>query len=653
MIEEPQLTEQKEDGTFHLGLTMAGAVSAGCYSAGVMDYLFEILDFWERAKAGNTSIDPDLIPTHKVVIEAMGGASAGGMTTMMSGLYVLGNEIKPVTKPVADCYASQNILYDSWVHLNDGKEKTFNQLWDNADFDNSGNKFYSLLNSQSIDDIAKRAFQYYRSSDLKKSVNALPSYISKDLELILSHTLLRGIPLEVDFSTIRRDGDDYKPTHTSYEHALLSHFKLNYGNPVDPDHYFWFNPYEESELGRMVNSTIATGAFPLGLKFRKFSKEQFSGNYIKSILKRSIFSDFGHANPDQENILLFDNLPVDYETITVDGGAVNNEPYGEVASIVHDRAEENGVKHLNYGVIMIDPFPDMVDKNEKYQEETDLINVVPSILSTLRNQSKIKRKEMIEKLSNDYVKGQIYPKRNIYNDKKQKVGVEKYPIASASFEAFGGFLDVKFREHDFFLGRDNARNFFRYFFSLPEDAKSPIHANWTEEMKQVFGFIHKDEKKLYLPIIPDMKLLEALQLDRKLEEKDRTRIKNEAYSFSGLEFAEYTVSERPKYNPMELFRMEGAMQARFKRILEVSKARLLDTKKEDRKKETSANYDLWVNEHYFKSSWKKFVSKLIKIGMNVTFSLTKKSLAKAMSEAAIKAIIKDLDKKDLLVKAKE
>jgi hypothetical protein len=99
--------------------------------------------------------------------------------------------------------------------------------------------------------------------------------------------------------------------------------------------------------------------------------------------------------------------------------------------------------------------------------------------------------------------------------------------------------------------------------------------------------------------------------------------------------------------------MEGDIKARFKRILEVSKARLLDTKKEEQKKEERVNYDLWVNKHYFKSPWKKLFSKMLKVGINVTFSLTKKSLAKAMTEAAIKAIIKDLDEKDLLVKAKE
>ena len=63
---------------------------------------------------------------------------------------------------------------------------------------------------------------------------------------------------------------------------------------------------------------------------------------------------------------------------------------------------------------------------------------------------------------------------------------DKNPIASASFNAFGGFLDIEFRLHDFFLGRNNARNFLRYFGSLPYDKENgvvhPMHENWTEEM---------------------------------------------------------------------------------------------------------------------------------------------------------------------------
>ena len=40
---------------FHIGITMAGAASAGCYTAGAMDYLFEIFDLWQKAKEKNLS----------------------------------------------------------------------------------------------------------------------------------------------------------------------------------------------------------------------------------------------------------------------------------------------------------------------------------------------------------------------------------------------------------------------------------------------------------------------------------------------------------------------------------------------------------------------------------------------------------------------
>ncbi len=40
-------------GTFHLGITMAGAVSAGAYTAGFMDYILEALSAWEAAKKEN------------------------------------------------------------------------------------------------------------------------------------------------------------------------------------------------------------------------------------------------------------------------------------------------------------------------------------------------------------------------------------------------------------------------------------------------------------------------------------------------------------------------------------------------------------------------------------------------------------------------
>ena len=89
------MSNTKKHPTFHLGITMAGAVSAGAYTAGFIDYLIEILEIWEtqktaiRAKiANNTALSEaeKKIPLHDVCIEVLGGASAGGMVGMIAAL---------------------------------------------------------------------------------------------------------------------------------------------------------------------------------------------------------------------------------------------------------------------------------------------------------------------------------------------------------------------------------------------------------------------------------------------------------------------------------------------------------------------------------------------------------------------------------------
>jgi predicted acylesterase/phospholipase RssA len=66
---------------FKIGINMAGAVSAGAYTAGVLDFLTEALDEWYKAKARG-----EAVPAHDVSIEVFTGASAGGMCAAISAL---------------------------------------------------------------------------------------------------------------------------------------------------------------------------------------------------------------------------------------------------------------------------------------------------------------------------------------------------------------------------------------------------------------------------------------------------------------------------------------------------------------------------------------------------------------------------------------
>jgi len=95
---------------FHLGITMAGA-----YTAGAIDYLFEALRRWEDEK--RNSRGP--VPPHEIQIDVIGGASAGGITAALTGLACFTgldsvNDFEKASKPD---YKPRNLLFDAWVNL--------------------------------------------------------------------------------------------------------------------------------------------------------------------------------------------------------------------------------------------------------------------------------------------------------------------------------------------------------------------------------------------------------------------------------------------------------------------------------------------------------------------------------------------------------
>lgn len=523
------MTDSKEidKNTFHLGLTMAGAVSGGAYTGGVMDYIFEALDKWENAKnQGLTDkkgkvYTPEVIPQHHVVIDVMGGTSAGGMATIMSAIYALKNVIQPVTEPHADNIDTDNVFYKTWVNMldNEAHESTNTLQQALGIKDLKDGKIYSMLDSNFIDQLADRAFQQLNN------VNK-PNYIATDLEMLITHSMHRGIPLTVDFPNNMYGENSLKnpPDSATYEHFLLSHFKLNYTGTD----YFNLDPTDNITIEKLKKTAKATGAFPIGLKYREFDGNDFSTAYLESSLKRIITDKHDEASPrfdgNIDPVWHAKTIGVmrNYQTTSMDGGAINNEPYGEVLEVLKKSTDNSYVwkkneesddekDHHEYqraGVVMIDPFPDTVDDDKEYVHPEDMFGILFKIVKTLWNQSKVKRKEMRQQYVNKAFKGTIFPvKRHIVNN--ESLGKFEYPLACATLEAFGGFLDKSFREHDYFLGRDNARNFIRAIFSMPynpnENIVHPIHRNWSPEMKE--KFLINYEHKTYLPVIPDMNML--------------------------------------------------------------------------------------------------------------------------------------------------
>lgn len=631
------MSQELPENEFRLGLTMAGAISAGCYTGGVMDYLFELLEIWQQAKDGTS---PDfkgkehLIPQHKVIIEAMGGASAGGMTTTIAALYALNGQIKPVKDPGKAAEKKGNLFYDSWVLMDDdlsgaAGKPTFEKLWDTKDLDT--NKLGSFLNSGFVDRIADSVFNA-GPRKIADQVKTLPKYISDELQMILSHTLLNGIPLEVNFLTpIAQTGrNSVLPNHTSYEHYVISHYHLNKGVAPAAEEYLFLDPYDPTYAQTMKLATIATGAFPVGLMYKKFDPSNFSEGYLKTIFKRIISGKFGAANPDPEKLIALNYFPPQYSSLTVDGGAINNEPYREVMSLLSDRY---GIPEKNdfpaYGVIMIDPFPDQAQLKKDEPEPTDLLDVIPKVIGALTDQSRVKRREMLEADPERFYRSIIFPRKwNVVGGRPKP---DKYPLACASVGAFGGFFDISFRQHDYFLGRNNARNFFRYFFSMPFDPEQgivhPIHRAWTQPMIDAFVII-KDGNK-FLPIIPDLNLL------------------NESPEMqTGIRYS-YTITQKPVYDPTPLFDARDAIQARLLRIMEVLKARDYTTQKEADGKATQALMD----QYYHKSWLSNLGSWSTSKALDFIYWLGRKAVARTLTEKIVRTVLADLEKSGLLMQS--
>lgn len=620
---------------FPIGITMAGAASAGCYTAGAMDYLFELLDLWEKAK--NQQLPDDwghaiysYIPQHKVVIDAMGGTSAGGMTTIMSAIYALKGKINPVSDPANKGRLKDNVFYDSWVLMGDtenaDEEKLLAKTFDVSDLDESG-KIQSLLNSGFIDAICDAAF----ADDVANKQK--PSYVADNLEVVLSHTMLRSIPLAVNFTTpiSKQKKNKKSPEHCSFDHFTISHFRLDHATANDGKVYLPLDPFGPGAK-TMKLATMATGAFPIGLRFREFFLNELPVPYLKSTAQSIAFNRFSGipaTEPDQKDITWPDSFKDPFAFVSVDGGAINNEPFGEVLGILKNRY---GIKkpddYYKYALIMIDPFPD-IPVTEEYKQPDDLFSVVPAVIGTLYDQAKVKRAEMLDAYSSDYYRGEIFPIRW-----KQKDKAEHHPIACGAAMAFGGFLDIDFRHHDFFLGRDNARNFLRTFFTLEYDPDNgiihPIHANWTPEMVDLFKMPGKDGK-IFLPIIPDL-----YWLRNKLEGNSNNPFHR-------------SVPEWPQYDPENLFALRGKMKKRVKKMMELAYTKITGDKEVVENPLTSK----WLGRYYKNNFIKRFFGWIGSGVIRILFAWNKGKLANRITKAAISWILKDLEAKGLLKPAKK
>jgi len=481
----------KDKKTFEIGLVLAGAVSAGDYSAGVIDFLIEAIDRWYAAREsevlGNIPLEQRLAPPHGIRLRAISGSSAGSMVTALAAVVL--NEAPCAINPAClpEKYDETNKLYSSWVVKAD-----IASMLTTADLKEKAGKLTSLLDSSFLKNLAEETMMV--RPPLKSR-----AYVADPLALFICVTNLRGVPYAIDFQGDCQ-GDFQGPKvieHWMSNHADYLRFDVvkskvgNSGGPVPAGVLLRPDPQDEEEKAawkKLAQAALASGALPLALAPRIIERD--AADYSK----RQIPPDWNG------------NAPSDYFFLAVDGGMMNNEPLEyarqEIAGVGR-RNERDGDKATR-AIVMIDPFPDAVPVSADYQADAGLFNVAVAIFRSLMSQAKFKIGELeLARDPNVFSRFVITPTRDKTARESQR---EKWPaLASNSLFHFGGFLNEDFRRHDFLLGRRNCQRFLQKYFILP--VENTLFEQWPQGLKQpgspYLVTVPADGKDTYyLPIIP-------------------------------------------------------------------------------------------------------------------------------------------------------
>ncbi len=486
--------------TFRIGLSMAGAISAGAYTAGVMDYLLEALENWQEAK----NLGLPGVPKHEVVLEVMSGASAGGMTAVVTAAAIQ-KHFPPVHQQnYSGDAAHQNPLFDAWVNLTEKPGRDMmNQLLDLGDISgspdlNPNKEVRSVFNSFFIGEIAGRVID-----TTVKDPRVKRAYIADNLELVTTLTNLRGFNYDLEFITEAGKREDRMTMHKD-----LLHFQWSASGQYQQDGKipFHFDTPDGLNKKLLADAAIATGAFPVGLAPKILTRDP---KYINDnpLLKIT------HGN---EHVV---NPIADYTAVCVDGGVINNEPYdlteillvNRSSASLRDAAEREAspprglvksASEFDTAIILIAPFPNFEDQPAaNYFCLQSLKTTAGQLFKAMRQQLMLKS-DMLERAydDNDCTRFMVAPVRT-------KNGVtQKNGIACGSVGGFGGFFSRKFRIHDYMLGRRNCQRFIQEFFCVPVSACNPIIGYGYGNLTPAECCLLQTKSAHAFPILPDIRI---------------------------------------------------------------------------------------------------------------------------------------------------
>ena len=439
------------NGVFEIGLVLAGAVSAGAYTAGVLDFFVEALDQWESAKKEHRC------PQHKVVLRVVTATSAGAIlgATLAAAL---NRKFPPIRQNSTAEDRKANPFYRMWVD-----ELNLEGFLDCGDLA-SGDTALALGNSEFLGGLVKKSV-----AGLEHLERVEPrSYVADPLRLVLTTTNLRGVPFRLPYRGPapgdQPEGDATNPywmqnAADAVRFAIKGMGKAEHNDEpaIGPETVIPGEPVEHPMLWKaVVNAALASGAFPVAVSPQLIDKS--TTDYFHRPV--AVPNDDGKMEVQHISPALVRGRP--YPAMCVDGGVLSLKPQEQarvelVGSLLGRNARDG--QEAKRAVILIDPLQERPAEGPASPEGLNFIRVGLYLINTWLTQPKFCPEDIA--LADDVT---IYSRYLLTPDR----GAGRIHSACGGLFGFLGFLDKGLRKHDFFLGRRNCQEFLRQHFSLPE-----------------------------------------------------------------------------------------------------------------------------------------------------------------------------------------
>lgn len=446
------VTDPARDDEFEIGLVLAGGQSAGCYLAGVLDFLFEALDCWRSAYHQ----DPERFPNHKVKIKVIAGSSAGGLCAALAAICAR-YEFTPASEPVYDPgnRNQTNPFYRAWVCDID-----MSHLLDTSDLEAGNGGSASVLNSAYLE---RKVSDFVAFTGSGVADADTRDWLSDPLPLKITAFNLKGVPYQIRFTTAADDSIDMQShemvLHRDYNAFMREIFNPAAAPPPDHDCLCERNQPDDPAWKNLGVAALMTIAFPVALAPRYIDRPftDYEYRFAFPFAPEGV-SYAPPLNPDKTT---------GYHAAAIDGGLVDNEPFGLAHDVLAGTEGHNSRQGAlaKRAIVLIDPFPNLGPTGSN-KEPLPLLGLFGKIWNALILQNRFKPIDITLAASDTvYSRFMIAPVRRT----AEKTVRGNWALASHPLNSFFGYFSGHYRHHDFMLGRYNCHVFLRDWFVLPSE----------------------------------------------------------------------------------------------------------------------------------------------------------------------------------------